>query len=75
MDYNTSIEACDNEVKVVVPSEESLLDQVRAANRSYGAPPPWAGFWPANSRVTADPVWASCDSETTTIQVICNLRE
>lgn len=52
MDYNTELADCDRLVKVVIPSEQQLQQQLENAIRFYAKPPEWAKHWPENGRIS-----------------------
>ncbi len=54
MDYNTKLEDCDSDVKLVIPSQPQLVEQYDRALRNYGQPPGWANVWPSNVKITAE---------------------
>ena len=53
MDYNTPLDNCDPEVKILLVSEQQLREQANNAVRFYRTLPAWAGNWPANKTLKA----------------------
>jgi hypothetical protein len=53
-DAETGLDDCDAMVKIVIPSQNQLLQPHDRAVRGYRQSPAWAGVWPSNARVMAE---------------------
>ena len=71
MDYNTKLDDCDPSVRVVVRSEQELLDQRDNVLRFYRHEPEWAKDWPSNHRISARPITVETVEHETRAEVLC----
>jgi hypothetical protein len=70
MDYNTKLDECDPQVKIMIPSEQQLRQQYDNVMRFYQTPPQWAKNWPSNGRIEAPlEVLTELDGQITKVQV------
>ena len=69
MDYNTSLEACDPRIRIVVPSDRRLREKCDTALRFYSQVPEWAKVWPSNGQVKAVQVEVELVRDVTSIHV------
>lgn len=77
MDYNTTLDACDNRVKFNVPSSEQLRKSFDVATRwaGRGTTPEYAKGWltAENTRIKANDVSAELKTEETIISIPCEV--
>lgn len=69
MDYNTKLDSCDPQVKIVIPTEQQLREQHDNAMRFYQVPPLWAKLWPSNAKVNALEKLVELTEEITRVEI------
>ncbi len=72
MDYNTRLDDCDPQVKIVIPSEQQLRKQVENAMRFYQAPPPWAKNWPSNAQLRSQEKSVEVVDQVTRVEILAD---
>jgi len=73
MDYNTKLDDCDAKVELRIQTQAELLEGRKNVLEQFRQEPPWAGDWPANSKVKAQPVSVELSGEITHVQIPCEV--